>query len=441
MSEQKVKKMDNKKFLILVPFLLVTFLISNFFNILSVRGVDEQADVTEVEKELESLEDKADKYKRMIDLSRQQQLTLQNQLKLMQMQEERFSDDVQSKEEEISENEKKINEVQSEIEKIKNNIQQNKEELGEIIRTYDRIDQEMAMEMLSNKGDLSEIFNRSAYLTQASKNIESALEEIQKEKLVLDKRQEELKSKNDELEQHKKELEEKVYYLNNEQQSKNMILEKTKGEESKYRDLLSRVEQQKMELLGGLDELSDSQRGEVNKILSKAKKPKSGLASTKWYYAQDDPKWAYNRIGLSSSLIKDYGCAVTSLAMVFTYYDEDITPGKLASQPIFYQDLIVWPEYWPKKGKLSLVSSKTHGGVDWSKIKNEVKDGNPVIVFVRASAGKGHYVVIHGMDKKGEYVVHDPLFGANIYLDTTKDLVSSIYGRSVFVDQALIYHD
>ena len=136
--------------------------------------------------------------------------------------------------------------------------------------------------------------------------------------------------------------------------------------------------------------------------------------------------------------MKDYGCAVSSLAMVFTYHDEDITPGKLSGQPIFYQDLIVWPENWKD---LKLTSSKAHSGVDWNRVKKELKDKNPVIVFVRASGGAGHYVVIHGRDSNGEYVVHDPYFGPNIYLKTTQKLVGSIYNSSTIIDQMLIYEE
>lgn len=429
----RVKIKNIKFFLIAAGFFLAGYFIFFAGAPLFAQNLSEDD-----QEELETLEEKAEKYKKMIELSRQQQTTLQNQLKLMQLQEDNFSNGVAMKEEEINKNKQEAENLENQISRIKGDMERNKNQLAEIIRAYNKIDQEITMEMLSNKSDLSDIFNRSAYLNQASSGVEKALEKIQEDKKLLDQEQAKLQEENDKLEQNKKELEEKVYYLNNEQQSKNIILEKTKGEEGKYKALLSRIEQQKMELLGGLDELSETQRGEIDDILKKAKKPKEGLASTKWYYAQDNPKWGNNRIGLSSSLLKDYGCAVTSLAMIFTYYNEGITPGKLASQPIFYQDLIVWPQYW--KG-IELTNGISHGGVDWNTVRKEIKNNHPVIVFVRASGGKGHYVVIHGRDDDGEYVVHDPLFGANIYLETTKKLVSAIYGSSTVVDQALIYHD
>ncbi len=191
-------------------------------------------------------------------------------------------------------------------------------------------------------------------------------------------------------------------------------------------------------MIGDIDALSSEKKRELEEIKAKAPRPKSNLASTKWYYSQKDKRWAYNRIGLSSSLMKDYGCAVTSLAMVFTYHGEKITPGKLAAKPIFYRDLIVWPSYW---GDLKLVSSTAHGSISWKTIDKAIKKDKVVIVFVKALSGKGHYVVIHGKDKK-DYIVHDPLFGDNIYLETTRKLVAAIYNqKSTVVDQMIIYEE
>ena len=192
-------------------------------------------------------------------------------------------------------------------------------------------------------------------------------------------------------------------------------------------------------MIGGYDEFSDELKGDLAKIKQSAPKPKSGTASTSWYYSQTDSRWGNNRIGLSSSLMKDYGCAITSLSMVFTYHGEKITPGKLASQPIFYQDLIVWPRTWKS---LEVQGSTAHGSVSWSNVDKQLEKDNPVIVFVRAAAGKGHYVVVVGKDKKSgnKYVVHDPLFGSNIFLETTQKLVGAIYKASTRIDQAIVYN-
>jgi hypothetical protein len=49
-------------------------------------------------------------------------------------------------------------------------------------------------------------------------------------------------------------------------------------------------------------------------------------------------------------------------------------------------------------------------------------------------------VVITGKDSK-DYIVHDPYFGANLYLSTSKALVGKIgIDSSVRVDQMILYH-
>jgi len=87
-----------------------------------------------------------------------------------------------------------------------------------------------------------------------------------------------------------------------------------------------------------------------------------------------------------------------------------------------------------------LVSSIGHGNINWSKINSEIAGGHPVIVYIKkTNGGGGHYVVVTGKDSK-DYIVHDPYFGANLYLGTSKALVGKIGTDSkVIVDQMIIY--
>lgn len=433
-------KKQKRIFFLIGVFLGINILPYFFFKICQSEetGVDpaltnEQAD------QLEDLEKKAKNYQRLIELKQQQQVTLQNQLKLMQIQQDKFKNGLEITKKDVEEKAKQISELENEIEKEENSIVAEKANLSEMIRTYDRLQRELSLNYLSESGELSKIFNNYEYLSKASEKVKSIIEKVRERKQQLDNEYQKLSEEKKKLEEKKQEMEEKVYYLTNEEQTKNIILEKTKGEEGKYQELLERVEQQKKELLGDIDSLSGEIKSEIEDIQKNAAKPKSGLASTSWYYSQKDRRWGYNRIGLSSSLLKDYGCAISSVAMVFTYHNQTINPGKLASQPIFYRDLIVWPNYW--KG-IKLQSSTGHGNINWNEIDKQLAAGNPVIVFIRSAKGGGHYVVIHGKDSKSgnKYVVHDPLFGANIFLETTKKLVGAIYNSSVTVDQMIIYN-
>jgi len=417
------------------PVLTVFVFVVAFFLINLVWAADDQE---ETQEELETLEQKAQNYQRMINLKQQQQMSLNNQLQMMDIQIESFNNDIQITKEEIEKNTIEIKEIQSQVDQKQAELDKSKSNLAEMIRLFHQIDQEIGMEFMAQQADLSSVLNQSEYIDQASQKIDEVLRNLKIKKAELEEKHSEFRQKNNELTKREQSLKEKITYASSEKLSKSILLEKTQGEEEKYKNLLERVEEQKQELIGDLDELSSEKRSELDSILNNAPKPSGGKASTSWYYAQDDNDWAYKRIGLSSSLMKDYGCAVTALSMVFTYHGEKITPGKLSSQPIFYRDLIVWPQHWKS---LELDSSTGHGNIDWGEVKKQIKKDRPVIVFVRASGGKGHYVVIHGRDKKGEYVVHDPLFGPNIYLKTTQKLIGTIYNSSTTIDQMLIYKD
>ncbi len=419
----------NKKLILLVFCFGLLFLGRQSFASVS----DEKEDIL---KEQESLEEKKQRLKVMIDVTKSKQSTLSNQLKLMNLQIDSFGNDLQITKEKIAENELALEILDQEVDKYKKEVDQKKKELAAMLRLFYQTEKNISLAFLAQNSDVSEVLSQSQYIDQASAKINKVILTTKQESDSLEEKKKEVEQKNQELTDNKETFEEKVEYLESEEKNKQTLLKETMGQEAEYKKLLSRVEEQMKELIGDLNALSSDTRDDLDQIKSSSSKPTSGLASTKWYYAQDDKKWGYKRIGLSSTLMKDYGCAVTTVAMVLTQHGEKITPGSLSSKPIFARDLIVWPDSW---NGVELDSTTWHGNIDWKEIDKSIDKDNPVIVFIRSSSGAGHYVVIHGKDKKGKYVVHDPLFGSNIYLDTSRKLVGRIYNSSTTVDQMIIY--
>ncbi|MFC1609178.1 C39 family peptidase, partial [Patescibacteria group bacterium] len=278
-----------------------------------------------------------------------------------------------------------------------------------------------------------------------SKKIQELLGGIKELQQVMKKEVGEIEEKREGIKLASTELIEKNETLQGTKTQKRTLLAQTQGEEAKYQNKLKKVEAQKQELLGDIDELYNANYAELDKMALGLDRPSTGLASTKWYYSQKDSRWKNTYIGNSKSKMKDYGCAISAVAMVFSYHGDKITPGSLAKKPIFYWDLISWPGSSSSvglSGKVQLSINTKHAGVDWGRVDKELKKDNPVIVFVSAKGKAGHYVVIHGKDKKGKYVVHDPYFGPNIYLDSTMKLLSKLYSVSVSkrsIDQMILY--
>ncbi len=142
------------------------------------------------------------------------------------------------------------------------------------------------------------------------------------------------------------------------------------------------------------------------------------------YYNQLDCRWIDSLLGFSdSSTIGDYGCGVTSLAMVFGVFGITVTPPELNTrlrdahafldQP-GVNDLLDWRNTAAASGgKLQLVGSPYPLGrsnVDWNLINSQLTKGYPVIVYIDRPGSISHYVVLLGR-QGSDYLMHDPIEG------------------------------
>ncbi len=390
-------------------------------------------------KELENLNEKAATYEKILLLKQKQKTLLGSQLNSLNSE----IGDMKSQIKEVSDKMEELNKRNDELRNdlIKNDflIQIQKSFLADIIRAYQENNDDMLTKIIFNIENFSIVTKEGDYFDQTSSKIIEATTDL---KYLQDK----IKTNQDEISKNKENLssigltlEEKNVKLLSVKTQKNTLLVQTKGDEATYQSKLAKIEKQKQELLGDIDDLYNANFAEISAFASGLERPTSGLADTKWYYSQKDSRWGNETIGNSNSKMKDLGCAVTSVAMVFTYHGERINPKQLSDKPIFFWDLINWPRGWEN---LALASSIGHGGVNWSTLDNELKNENPVIIFINAKRGAGHYVVIHNKAKNGKYVVHDPYWGANIYLDSTIELLEKLYKVSISpraVNQMILY--
>lgn len=439
-------KMKNKKYnhvfvvaiLVAVAFIIyITKGVAGDESITNLTG-EQQEEIESNEKKIKQLEEKAEAYRKIIDLKQKQQTSLEGQVEIIESDVGRIQAEIDLSKEKLGTLNEQIGSLRVQIEEKEKIISSQKKLLADLVQVYYEYSQQSDASIIFILDSTSQFMGEEDRLVQTGDKIREMLNGIETAKVQLEDEKKSLESKKKEVTDLYVEQEEKNTELENTRSQKEYLLSQTRGEEDKYQDLLARVEQQKQQLLGDIDELYSANAAELNKLLDSLDKPKSGLTSTSWYYSQKDNRWGNKRIGQSNSLVKDYGCALTSVAMILTYYGESTNPGSLAGQSIYYWDLIVWPD----GSKVKLVKNTNHGGVSWSEIDRELDKGNPVIVFIRAkSSGAGHYVVIH--HKSGsDYVVHDPYFGSNIYLSSSIRLLEKLYGTSISksnIDQMILY--
>ena len=331
----------------------------------------------------------------------------------------------------INETKNKIDIKEASLKKIKNELIKN-------IRLIYQLNQISPIEIIFGYNNFSDVLSQIHYLEIVQENLQADLINLRLIKKSLEEKEKDLQNKKNQLKSLTERLAQQKVSLAQQVDSKNYLLRVTQGKEKEYQKILARLQKQKESLVGDLQELVNQQKAELERLRKEIGNPTNGLASTKWYFSQKDSRWKNKTIGYSHSTVGRYGCALTSVAMVMKYYSNQINPGQLAKYRIYSWDLISWPKYI---GNISLVSSTYRGNVSWSRINQELKNGHPVIVRVSAlGTGAGHYIVIHHHLANGHYVVHDPYFGANIYLDYTKQALSKIFHRQTKVTQMIIYH-
>lgn len=392
--------------------------------------------ISEWQKQWQVLEDQRQEYLKTVKVKRTAAANLENQMALL-------DGEIKFAETKIRQTEVKLEQVTLEIEKLNTEIRgkgqditRQKEFLASLLREiYNSGDQDILSNLLKND-NLSDFLTNYYSLESIQGKISTSVIELKNSKEKLEWNRKEEVSKKAEIDMLKIGLLQEKESLNSARASKKNLLSITKGEQSRYENLLKRVEEQRQEILGNIEELQKTKAKELDKIRAAQLLPAPNPIATLWHYYQTDPRWGDTTIGNSNSTMKNYGCAVTALAMVFKYHNEDILPGSLAKQPLFSFDLIKWPSNWRS---ISLIANEARQKVNWSKVDANLKDGFPVIVFIRA-VGKsgGHYVVVFAKDSRG-YIVNDPMWGSNIYLDSTRQNIATLYETTTSVEQMILY--
>jgi peptidoglycan hydrolase CwlO-like protein len=421
-------------------FCFITALFSLLFlaAVFSIKAADDQ---DETQKKIEELEKKAEVYREIIDLKQKQQQSLSNQVEIIETESKKI-------ESEIELNKKKIEELNSQISKLEEWIKENnralegqKKILAGLLQVQYENKNDVIFQNFFNNGD--GIFNlviKEDRVKQVGEKISEIIKIIQSTKDNLTKEKEDLENKKRKIIELYYEQEERVTQLEAVKNQKEVLITQTQGEEGKYQQLLAKIEQQKAELLN-IDELG------VGLSADDYEKPSSKYhASTSWYYSQRDSRWA-SKIIASNATISQYGCALTSVAMIMKYNGLSITPITMLDPKVasYTNNALI---YWPSNiqgVKLNTDIGTYHGNISSSNLSAKIdpflKNDTPVIVRLQKTNTSGaHYVVVHTKTNDGKYIVHDPYWGSNIYLDTSKSLVGRLNpSGGVYVNQMIVY--
>ena len=139
--------------------------------------------------------------------------------------------------------------------------------------------------------------------------------------------------------------------------------------------------------------------------------------------SQNNPLWANDQLGISSSTIGGFGCVVTSAAMMLKYLGFDTDPGRLNTwltnnSGYLNGNLFVWNSLNRLYPKVTFLYR--YDGAPLDKIDESLAKRIPVIVNVDYLPSTAyidqHWVIIVGK-KNGLYIIIDPRNGQQTTLN------------------------
>lgn len=257
------------------------------------------------------------------------------------------------------------------------------------VETYKLARTDGPIYLLLSANNVSDTISKLHYLENIQKADQSLLGRLQSAKQTY----EDSKQKNEELQ---KQLQQEEALLNSQKAAKTALLSSTQNDEKKYQQLLSQAQAQ----LAAFKNFVSSQGGAS--ILS------NQTFCNAWgcYYNQRDEKWGRNFLGGSTLSVAEYGCLVSSSAMVASFYKKNLTPADIASNnaAFFSPDsgtALLWRDITVNGVRITRNSI----GANTANIDNELSAGRPVIVGIYN--GPAHFIVIKS-GSNGNYIMNDP---------------------------------
>lgn len=424
--------------------------------------------IDEIINEINKLKAELDKYAEEIggkvtELQKDIQ-SLNNQISYLNAQIEKTQIEIEIREREVNLLELDISKIEEEIKEKENKIQDMKEKMAEAIRFLYEYDSGNLIKLTLAQANLSDLFDEVVYINDLQESIGETLEKLKADKIVLELNRKTLKEREEAISKAREELSLQVSRFDSDKQQKAVLLEITEGDEEKYRELMERIKKETSELSANLNQLIQLRAAEIARYLRQFPKGTCKASINVPYFAQTDPKWANREIGSSGITVGGWGCALTSVAMVFNYYKPGSTnPGIIASFPscpgscggycgcycedsskIFTSGGCL---YWYKVAqKYGFTIDPLSFRLDWDKINYEIGRKNPVIIKTSSSVISSHYVVIVGKDNN-DYIVLDPYqsvlgdgtpVGGCVYLH--QSLAYAANNGNGSVTQMIIYH-
>lgn len=228
---------NHRKIHILIFFLL--FLAFSALPFFCVKAAV-QDEIAVRNKQIDEIQKQIDEYQKQIEGAHSQSQTLQNEVDNLNARINQVQLEIKSLGLSIKQTSLEIGDTESKISDAEDKINKHKNALAQYIKIIYENDQRSLTEILIKNDNLSDFFNDLNSIQTTQNNLKTAIDDIKELKKQLEQHQADLEEKQTEFERLKglQEIENKSLSQNKIQ--KNQLLKDTKGQESKYQELVKK---------------------------------------------------------------------------------------------------------------------------------------------------------------------------------------------------------
>ena len=305
--------------------------------------------------------------------------------------------DIDATDVQISETQKTIDDLKAQIKIQEDNLVIENNKLNQLLASwYMEGDSSSLTNTILSSNTLSEVVTKNEYYDSINQQIENSINKINQLRADLEKQKSEQDSKLLQLKDLQNQQELQRQSLQSQQWVKHRLLNDTTKMVAELKSQSADATKKAQQIQQQINDLS-ARTNYGGDIVS---------GGVPWYYRQLD---YYTEIDHSGLTVHDYGCALTSAAMIATYYGNVVTPPQVAQMDGLFGsggDI-----NWSNLSRIGLRISS--GG--WNDVDSQIAQGRPVIVSLAIpgsqfsnSDGSSHFIVIWG--KSGDkYLMADPI--------------------------------
>jgi peptidoglycan hydrolase CwlO-like protein len=221
-----------------VAFLMLLFLGIPFF--IQAADIDELR--RELENQIKQKQQEINQYQQKISENQQKAKTLKNEIQILEDQISQIRLEINQIDLTIQRSTLNIQEIDGQINDLEERVDQKKDLLAEYIRTVARYDQETLLEVILKNDKFSDFFDEINALESVQEKIQGILTTIQRLKEDLQDQKAELEAEREEQNRLKSLQMVQKRSVESKQWQKESLLNKTKGEERLYQQLIQGAE-------------------------------------------------------------------------------------------------------------------------------------------------------------------------------------------------------